>query len=120
MFLSKPEPVTIAVCDHVHLDPVTKRKTLVGVYPNVVAESFPPARPTVWLYAAFSRAQGMFTLTVCVRDGDAVLHCAGGRVACGDLASTYELTTPVGGLTFARPGGYLIEALADGVAFARR
>ena len=29
-------------------------------------------------------------------------------------------TSPVSGLTFARPGVYLIEALADGVAFARR
>jgi hypothetical protein len=45
---------------------------------------------------------------------------SGGRVACGDPDSTYELTTPVRGLTFPRPGVYVIEALADGVAFARR
>src|SRR5262245_18137289 len=120
MFLSRPEPVTITVCDAVHLDPVSKRKTLVGVYAHVVADAFPCVMPTVWLYAAFSRAQGIFTLTVCVRDGDDVLLCAGGRVACGDLGSTYDLTTPVSGLTFARPGVYTIEALADGVAFARR
>jgi pSer/pThr/pTyr-binding forkhead associated (FHA) protein len=34
--------------------------------------------------------------------------------------STCELTTPGSGLTFRRPGVYVIEALADGVAFARR
>ena len=57
MFLSRPEPVTIAVCDAVHLDPVTKRKTLVGVYPHVVAEAFPHAMPPVWLYVPFTGAQ---------------------------------------------------------------
>jgi hypothetical protein len=31
MFLSRPEPVTVAVCDDVHLDPVTKRKSQLGV-----------------------------------------------------------------------------------------
>ena len=53
MFLSQPTPVTIAVCDGVHLDPNTKRKTLLGIYPNVV-DSFPHALPPVWLYVPFS------------------------------------------------------------------
>ena len=41
MFLSQPVPLPIVLCDGVHLDPVTKRKTLLGVYPHVVANSFP-------------------------------------------------------------------------------
>jgi hypothetical protein len=49
-----------------------------------------------------------------------VLFEAGGQLTCGGPESAYELTTPVSGLTFAAPGVYLIEALADGVAFARR
>jgi hypothetical protein len=35
-FLSQPVPLPIVLCDSVHLDPVTKRKTLLGVYPHVV------------------------------------------------------------------------------------
>jgi hypothetical protein len=120
MFLSRPEPVTIAVCDAVHLDPTTKRKTLVDVYPHVVADSFPHAMPAVWLYVPFTGAQGIVELAVRVRDGEAVLFQAGGKVTCGDPNSNYELTVPVSGLTFASAGAYVIEALADGVAFARR
>jgi hypothetical protein len=41
-------------------------------------------------------------------------------VTLGDAGSTYNLYTPADGLTFARPGVYVVEALADGVAFARR
>ena len=55
-----------------------------------------------------------------IQDSEKVLFEAGGQLTCGDPESTYELTTPISGLTFARPGAYVIEALADGVAFARR
>jgi hypothetical protein len=50
----------------------------------------------------------------------AALYEAVAEAACGDPASNYEMTAPITGLTFARPGVYVIEALADGVAFARR
>ena len=120
MFLSKPVPVTVAVCEKVRYDPQTWRKTAVDVDPHVVADSFPCTLPQVWLYVPFTGAQGILTLTVRILDGDTVLFEAGGQATCGDPDSTYELTTPVSGLTFPMPGVYLIEALADGVAFARR
>jgi hypothetical protein len=120
MFLSQPTPVTIAVCDHVHLDQLTKRKTLLGVYPHVAADAFPCTLPQVWLDVPFTGAQGILTLLVRVLDGETVLFEAGGQATCGDPGSAYELTTPVSGLSFSAPGVYLIEALADGVAFARR
>jgi hypothetical protein len=112
--------VTIAVCDAIHLDPATKRKTLVGVYPHVVSEAFPLTLNQVWLFVCFTGAQGILTLTVRVLDGEAVLFEAGGKATFGDPGSTYEATVPVNSLTFAAPGVYVIEALADGVAFARR
>jgi hypothetical protein len=63
MFLCKPEPVTIADCDHVHhLDPVTKRKTLLGVYPHVVADAFPVTLAQVWLYVPFTGAEGILVV----------------------------------------------------------
>ena len=74
----------------------------------------------MWLYVPFTGAQGILKLTLRVLDGQTVLFEAGGQLTCGDPDSTYELTTPVSGLTFARPGVYVIEVLADGVAFARR
>jgi hypothetical protein len=42
------------------------------------------------------------------------------EATCGDPESNYEMTAPLAGLTFATPGVYVIEALADGVPFARR
>jgi hypothetical protein len=120
MFLSRPEPVTITVCDAVHLDPVTKRKTLVGVYPHVIAESFPYVMPAVWLYLPFRKAQGIVDFGVRILDGEAVLFAVNFQATCGDPASTYDLRVPVSGLTFARADVYVVEALADGVAFARR
>jgi hypothetical protein len=121
MFLSRPEPVTIAVCDGVHLDPVTKRKTLLGVYPHVVADAFPCTLPLVWLYVPFTGVRGAFTILLRVRSPDgAALYEAVAEAACGDPAANYEFTAPLTGLTFAMPGAYLIEALADGVVFTRR
>jgi hypothetical protein len=121
MFLSRPAPVTIAMCDHVHLDPVTKRKTLLGVYPCVVADAFPCTLPQVWLYLPFTGAQGMLTILLRVHSSDgAPLYEAVAEAACGDPAANYEMTAPLTGLTFATPGVYVIEALADGVVFTRR
>jgi hypothetical protein len=80
----------------------------------------PVTLPTVRLYAPLTGAQGIVALTLRSLDGDKVLFEAGGKATCGDPDSTYELTTPVNDLTFAHPGVYLLEALADGVAFARR
>jgi hypothetical protein len=68
----------------------------------------------------FTGAQGMLTLTVRVLDAEAVLFEAGGKLTCGDAGSTYELRVPVSCLVFRRPGVFVIEAMADGVAFARR
>src|SRR4051794_5571088 len=121
MFLSRPEPVTIALCDGVHLDPVTKRKMLLGVYPHVIAEAFPLTLAQVWLYLPFTGAQGMLSILLRVLSPDgAPLYEAAAEVVCGDPRSNYEFTAPLAGLTFAAPGVYVIEALAGGVAFARR
>jgi hypothetical protein len=120
MFLSRPEPVTITVCDAVHLNPVTKRKTLVGVYPHVIAYAFPHVMPPVWLYLPFTKAQGIVELSVRVLDGQTVLFETGGKATLGDPNSNYELTAPVSGLVFREPGVDVVEALADGVVFARR
>jgi hypothetical protein len=74
----------------------------------------------MWLYVPFSGAQGILTLSVRVLDGQTVLFQAGGKVTCGESAANYEMTVPVSGLVFRTPGTHVIEALADGVAFARR
>jgi hypothetical protein len=121
MFLSRPEPVTIALCDGVYLDPNTKRKTLLGVYPNVVADAFPLTLAQVWLYLPFTGAQGMLTILLRVLSPDGEpLHEAVAEVTCGDPRSNYELTAPLSNLRLARPGVYVIEALVDDVPFARR
>ena len=43
--LSQPSPLPIVLCDDVQVDPVIRRKTLVGVYPCVMAESLPHVIP---------------------------------------------------------------------------
>ena len=84
MFLSRPEPLPIVLCDQIRLDPDTRRKTLLGVYPHVVADAFPLTLPQAWLYVPFTGAQGMLTLTVRVLAGESVLFEAGGQLTCGD------------------------------------
>ena len=75
---------------------------------------------TVWLYIPFTGALGSLTLSLRVLDGEAGLFEAGGKATCGDRESTYEMTVPVRGLVFRSPSVYVIEVLADGVAFACR
>jgi hypothetical protein len=88
--------VTIAVCAGLHLDPVTKRKTLLGVYPHVVADSFPYTLPRLWLYVPFTGAQGMLTILLRVRSPDgAPLHEAVAEATCGDPESNYEMAAPL-------------------------
>jgi hypothetical protein len=72
----------------VHLDPTTKRKTLVGVYPHVIAESFPHVMPPVWLYVPFTGAQGIVELSVRVLDGQTVLFEAGGKATLATRTPT--------------------------------
>jgi hypothetical protein len=76
---------------------------------------------SVCLYVPFfTRAQGIIEFVVRVRDGEAALFEVHFQATCGDPRSTSDLRVPVNGLAFAKPGVYVIEALADGVVFARR
>jgi hypothetical protein len=118
VFVSRPEPLSILLCDDVQFDPVTQRKTLLGVYPHVAADSFPHVMPMAWLYVAFTGVCGALTLSVRIHDGATMLFQAGVRLQCCDADSTYELTVPLRGLRFPAPGVYRIEALAGGVVFS--
>src|SRR4051812_37348112 len=96
MLPSQPTPVTIAVCDRVQYDPQTMRKSLLGVYPHVVADAFPHAMPPFWLYAPFTGAQGMLTILLRILAPDGTqLYEASARATCGDPESNYELAAPV-------------------------
>jgi hypothetical protein len=73
VFLSKPEPVTIVLCDHVHLDPGEEAQ-------DAGRRLSPRRRRCVPLHGA----QGIVELAVRVLEGETVLFQAGGKATLGD------------------------------------
>lgn len=115
----KPKAIALLVCDHVFVDPTTKQKTLLGLYPHVVAESFPAPQPRLWFFLSFMGAAEPIDMRLrLIRVGASEpLFEVGGRMDCSDERLIYDFLAAIENVTFAEPGEYRLEAFAGDVLF---
>jgi hypothetical protein len=116
-------PLALIACDHIHVDPTSKSKRLLGVFVHRRMEVYPASIP-LWFYFSFSGGPpGPASVRLRLSDrGDRVgaalldvsqdLQCGGGRVVREFMASAQ--------VTFLKEVAYLLEGHVAGVALRRR
>lgn len=114
----KPLPILLAVlvCDVAVAEPVTGKKSLIGVFDKVFVGSFPAVRP-MSVYVKLSDAQGKYELAI-----QFVYSNTGEKI--GEAKGTFSATNPLEAadahvqfppLPIALPGRYEFRVLADSV-----
>ena len=63
--LPTPFPITLVMCDGVHVDPYTGRRTLLGEFDEFFSPQFPASIPVVYVFAEVTECRG--TLPVRIR-----------------------------------------------------
>ena len=102
------EPVALALilCDYVHIDPATGRRTILGTFYALEAASFPTTYPKMAVYAALTDGRGRIPITIRLVDVDELgppLWEDTEDVEFGDPHLVEEISTEVLDATFPVP-----------------
>ncbi len=111
----------ILLCDQIIEDRLTGKKTLVGIFQEILAVKFPCIHPTLWIYAAISDAEGEYEFELRLLDGES-LNMIGtsktGHIRIQNRLQRTEIQIRMDGLPLAKPGQYIFQFLTNGQLIA--
>jgi hypothetical protein len=114
---AQPHPAlnAMVICDLAIQEQVTGKTSVIGVFENISAHTFPARCGFVYVYAKITDAQGEYRLRL-----DLVRLDDLGVIGRGSLQATFsnrmvpsELVFQLGGLSFERPGRYEFRLYAN-------
>jgi len=118
-----PLPVAILLCDQVITESNTGKKSLIGVFDRIAANSFPIVHGRAAIYIRMADAEGSYDVEiqyvkVCTQD---VLNQATGRVEAHgiDRYRETDFAIPIGAIEIPEPGEYEFRVLLNGRFFQR-
>jgi hypothetical protein len=111
-----PRLNAMLICDSTIREQGTGKVSLIGIFANVSAFSFPSRHPTLSVYANLADAAGKyrFKLTLHRRDDGAKLGEGGMDAEVVDRMQPAELVFELRDLWFEKPGRYDFALLANG------
>ncbi len=105
----QPKINAFLICDHVIHEAGTNKKSLIGVFHNISANSFPCTHYSMCIYVNLIDAQGTYDFELKLIDlaggaqiGNALLP----RIVISDRLKPAEICINLQGITFARHGKY--------------
>ena len=106
-----PQALALVVCDAVHEDPATGKRTLLGLFNGLTSRSFPVTHPSIAVYAAITEGYGEYAVKLKITDGDAraVLYESGTVIRFGDPRTVAEISFTFLRLRFPTAGEYRIQ-----------
>lgn len=116
-----PSVVAILLCDSVINDAYTSKKTLVGLFQNLVAPNF-PLNAKIWFFARLTDAQGKYAFRVVFvhLDEDRRLQeYVTPELEAATRLGFVELALEMGGLLLPKPGTYEFQLFANDVYIGR-
>lgn len=122
--LPTPKTNAMLLCDYVITEQVTNKKSLIGVFENISAGTFPCIHHSLSVYIKLTDARGAyrFRLELIDLQNDSVV----GRgeipqeVQIASPLVTHELVFNLQGLRFAHPGDYEFRILANEKFFGHK
>jgi hypothetical protein len=113
----KPAPIGVAIviCDQIIEDKLTNKKSLIGIFNQIGAQTFPCRHPQVSVFIAVTdgRGQSAARLRIIHDESEHVVAEVNGTIQFPDVHTVVELRFDLVGLTFPEPGIYAIEFYCD-------
>ncbi|HTS19078.1 MAG TPA: hypothetical protein VMP11_16000 [Verrucomicrobiae bacterium] len=113
----KPAPIGLAIviCDQIIEDKLTGKKSLIGIFNQIAAQTFPCRHPQLCVYVALTDGRGQCAarMRIIHDESDAVAAEVNGQIQFPDAHAVVELNFGLVGLTFPEPGVYAMEFYCD-------
>jgi hypothetical protein len=112
---SKPQLLVWLTCDAVHIDPASGKHTILGVFSNIKARSFPVVHPyMVWFMTLTDVAPGKHRIRIAMGlDATKPTELINREFESQSPLHRINLINEVGNLTFPQPGDYSIFVDVD-------
>lgn len=123
---NQPDPRVLAmvVCDGIHVDPWTGKRSLLGTFTAVAPPAYPAVVPRMAVYVVLTDMRGSVPITVRVVDVDEdrpPVFDSGPLVVAGpNPVGVVEVDVRVNGPVFPEPGVYLVQVAARGEPLVER
>ncbi len=112
-----PFHLAMVVCDAIHVDPATGKRTLLGTFSAIHSGSFPATVPGFAVYVSITDCRGKFPAILQVIDVDEerepVVRLAG-EVETNDPLMILEIDFRLGPMEFPDPGEYRVQFFTGG------
>ena len=119
----EPHALALIVCDGVHTDPGTGKKTLLGLFSTLIGPSFPLVLARLCIYAATTECIGKTTFEIRIVDVNEErdpVFAAKGEIECDDPLTVQDLAFFVSGAAFPEAGEYRVQLFAAGTPIMER
>ena len=119
---AKPELVAILVCDEIIRDQITHKFTLVGLFNQVAATSFPYKHPRLHVFVSLTSGHGgaPATLRLVPHDTEQPLVELHGRINFPDPLAVVDMHFAIANVAFPKPGPYSFDFYCDDVLIGSR
>jgi hypothetical protein len=112
---STPVGLAIVVCDQIIDDKLTNKKSLIGIFNQIGAGSFPCRHPRLAVFVSITEGRGTShaRLRIAHDESGVVVAEVNGQIQFPDVHTVVELNFDMVGLAFPKPGLYSIEFYCD-------
>ncbi len=111
-----PKINSFLLCDYIIQEHRTGKKSLIGIFHNIVAGKFPFAHPSLFIYANLSDAQGIYDFEMKLIDLESQAVIGHGRIPkieISDRLKPVEIAMNIRQLVFPNPGKYEFQLFAN-------
>jgi len=111
-----PKVNSFLLCDTIIQEHRTGKKSLIGIFHNIVAGRFPFAHPSLFIYANLSDASGKYDFTIRLIEVNSQKVIGSGRIpeiTIIDRLKPVEIAMNIRNLVFPSPGKYEFQLVAN-------
>ncbi len=115
--IDRPAPIGLAlvICDQIIEDKLTNKKSLIGIFNQIGAQTFPCRHPQFCVFVSLTdgRGESAARLRIVHDESEHVVAEVNGTIQFPDVHTVVELRFDLVGLAFPDPGAYAIEFYCD-------
>jgi hypothetical protein len=118
-----PYVLAMIICDSVYIDPTTSKRSLLGIFSDIIAPSFPVNIAHFMLYAVFTDGHGTTPIKIRLVDANELrdpIVDQDSEVIFHDPRMMADLIFGMVGLGFPEPGEYRLQLLCCGTLLMER
>ena len=120
--IETPMGLALVVCDTIIEDKLTGKKTLVGLFQQILAHRFPWVHPAMSVFVTVTSGRGRYPCEIICRhmDNETVAFAAKGTLELRDPSQVVDVAFRMNGVRFPKPGMYWLHFLTDEVPIMMR